>query len=301
MRKSNLTIFRGGWGFILLAAAIILFAAPFETAASDETSSHRLSTVEAGSRYIPGMTLTEKAELYNTGNFHRFYFDTGDSVRLYPESGSAEELVRRITGIKPNIGVEAVYLYPAGGLRADPETLSRLYAMLHRVSTLSGIEYYSHSRGHMRTFFRRFYPIAEPEDPGELVGEDVPDPPPLADPVPAGLPPTDTLYAFQEDLTFGESISRIEYRSDGEILTLAITNLTDLHYKFIRLVKEGNMQIHLSLIVLDDYILFYGNCAVKTFNLFGLAARKKESFLNRIEAMYSWFTGRFEAEFLTDN
>jgi hypothetical protein len=146
-----------------------------------------------------------------------------------------------------------------------------------------------------------FYPIAEPEDPEDLVGEDTPNPPPLSDPVPSGLPREETLYAFQEDLTFGESISRIEYRTGDEVITLAITNLTDLHYKFIRLVREGNMQIHLSLIVLDDYILFYGNCAVKTFNLFGLAARKKESFLNRIEAMYSWFTGQFETEFLTDN
>ncbi|MFW5768953.1 MAG: DUF6675 family protein, partial [Spirochaetota bacterium] len=238
---------------------------------------------------------------YNTGSFHRFYFDAADSTRLYPDSDSSEELMERITGIKPNIGVEAVYLYPAEGIRANRETLTRLSDMLHRVSTLAGIEYYSNSRGHMRTFFRRFYPISEPENPKDLVGENVADPSPLPDPIPSGLPVNDTLYAFQEDLTCGEAVSRIEYHTGEGVLNLVIENLTDLHYKFIRLVKAGNMQIHLSLILLDDYILFYGNCAVKTFNLFGIAARKKESFLNRIDAMYSWFTRRYEAEILTDN
>lgn len=294
-----MTIFSGCLRITVLVS--VLSAGPLLTAAADEISSQRLSTVEEGSRYIPGMTLSEKAELYNSGSFHRFYFDADDSTRLYPDSASSSGLRERIRGINPNLGVEAVYLYPAKGIRADEETLTRLYAMLHRVSTLAGFEYYSHSREHMRTFFRRFYPISKPEDPAIIVGEDVPNPPPMPDPVPAGLPPVDTLYVFQEDLTFGESISRIEYFTGGEVLSLAITNLTDLHYKFIRLVKEENMQIHLSLIVLDDYILFYGNSAVRTFNLFGLAARRKESFLNRIEAMYSWFTGRFEAEFLTDN
>ena len=296
-----MTIFRGFARIAFLAVVFILFAPPFPTAASDETASRRLSTVEAGSSYISGMTLEEKAELYNTGSFHRFYFDPEDSVRLYPDSESSEELERRITEIQPNIGVEAVYLYPAAGVRADRETLTRLYALLHRVSTLAGIEYYSNTRGHMRTFFRRFYPISEPEDPEALVGEATANPSPLPDPIPSGLPVNDTLYAFQEDLTFGEAVSRIEYHTGDGTLNLVIENLTPLHYKFIRLVKAGNMQIHLSLILLDDYILFYGNCAVKTFNLFGIAARKKESFLNRIEAMYSWFTARYESEFLTDN
>ncbi|MFP4564460.1 MAG: DUF6675 family protein [Spirochaetia bacterium] len=296
-----MTIFRGFAHIFIPAVVFILFAAPSPTAASDEAAPRRLATVEEGSAYISGMTLEEKAELYNTGSFHRFYFDAADSTRLYPDSDSSEELMERITGIKPNIGVEAVYLYPAEGIRANRETLTRLSDMLHRVSTLAGIEYYSNSRGHMRTFFRRFYPISEPENPKDLVGENVADPSPLPDPIPSGLPVNDTLYAFQEDLTFGEAVSRIEYHTGEGVLNLVIENLTDLHYKFIRLVKAGNMQIHLSLILLDDYILFYGNCAVKTFNLFGIAARKKESFLNRIDAMYSWFTRRYEAEILTDN
>ena len=55
------------------------------------------------------------------------------------------------------------------------------------------------------------------------------------------------------------------------------------------LIKEGNMEIHIFIHIMEDHIIFYGNCAVKTIDFLGIAEKKKESFFNRIDAMYRWF------------
>jgi hypothetical protein len=196
-----------------------------------------------------------------------------------PASEFSAQIDEEIAEIDPVLGVETVYLFPASGVSAGREQMLKLYNMLRQVDSLKGIDYYSASRDTMRTFFKEFYPINNPEDRDRT---DIPHY--------EYLPSREVQYAFQEDLTFGKSISKIVYRTDGPQISLSITNMTPLRYMLIPLIKEEKMQINIIIHVIDDHIIFYGNLGVKTIDLLGIAERKKESFSNRIEALYGWFT-----------
>jgi hypothetical protein len=230
-----------------------------------------------------------QSELYHTGKTTRFYFTPADSTRYLPESAFSAAITENLTELAPNIGVETLYLFEAPGISPAQKDMLGIYNLLRKLSTVKGIEYYSASRERMRTFFREFYTIEGPEQtvavPDRLV---------------ASIPDEDVLYAFQEDLTFGKNISRLRYRYERPFIALSIVNLGKMRYALIPLIQEEGMQMHLIIYVLDGFIMFYGNCGVSTIEFFGLVHKKKESFSNRIEAMYRWFRGQYEENFLTD-
>ncbi len=244
-----------------------------------------MGTVDEVNNLISGFGIEEAAELYNQKKVSRFYF-TPPFTEYMPSSPFTHVISENIESIEPNIGVETVYLLHAPGILPDEEGVHTVYNVVRKVSSLKGIEYYSASRERMRTFFREFYPIDNPEDQNRI-----------PDPVVEEIPGKSEVYAFQEDLTFGESLSHIMYRNAGPWISISISNLSVLRYMLIPLIRENNMQMHIVIRVMEDYILFYGNCAVNTFNLFGLVKKKKESFSNRIEAMYRWFSSEFTKEY----
>ncbi len=263
---------------IITTLTAVLFAA--QPAVTDDL----MNVVDSSARLISGFTLTESSRLYNERRVSRFYFEK-PYTRYLLDSPFSETIIRQIGEIGPNIGVETVYLFSAPGVSPDHETMLRLYNLVRKVSTLEGIEYYSSSREKMRTFFSEFYSIDSPESKNRIDDVQV-----------NSIPETDTAYAFQKDLTFGESISRIVFRGEGSQIALSITNLTPLRYMLIPLIGEENMQINIVIQVFDDYVLFYGNCSVRTLDLFGIAERKKESFSTRIDALYNWFTTRYGSQ-----
>lgn len=241
-----------------------------------------IETVDRVNSLIAGFGIEESAELYNQRKVSRFYFNDPYTEYL-PSSPFTGVISEDIEHISPNIGVETVYLLHAPGLGPDKDDIHTIYNVLRRVSSLKGIEYYSASRERMRTFFKDFYAIDTPED-----GNRIPDP------VVGNVPEESSVFAFQEDLTFGKSLSHIHYRNSGPWISITISNLSILRYMLIPLIRENNMQMHIVVRVMENYVLFYGNCAVRTYDLFGLVEKKKESFSNRIEAMFRWFRREFE-------
>jgi hypothetical protein len=237
----------------------------------------------------PGLPPKAQSELYHTGKTSRFYFTPADSTRYLPESAFSAAITENLTEIAPNIGVETLYLFEAPGISPAQNDMLGIYNLLRKLSTVKGIEYYSASRGRTRTFFREFYTIDGPEQTG-----------PVPDRLVASIPREDVLYAFQEDLTFGKNISRLRYRYERPFIALSIVNLEKMRYALIPLIQEEDMQTHLIIYVLDGFIMFYGNCGVSTIEFFGLVNKKKESFSNRVEAMYRWFRGQYEGNFLTE-
>lgn len=267
--------------FILL---IIFAAAPPPPLAADS-----IDAIGKIAELCPGLPPEAQAELYHTGETGRFYYDTETSRIYLPETPLSAEIAGRIAAIEPNIGVETIYLVEAPGILPKEEDMLKLYNLLRELSSIEGIEYYSASRERMRTFFKQFYTVDGPETQNP-----VPERPVQA------VPGEETLYAFQEDLTFGKNVSRIRYRYVKPFIALSIVNTEKMRYALIPLIQEGNMQMHLLIYVLDGHIMFYGNCGVSTIEFLGLVKKKKESFSNRIEAMYRWFRGQYEENFLTE-
>lgn len=239
------------------------------------------------SELIPAMSDAELEELILQGETTRYYFENVLPLWL-PEGPLKGDIEESIAALKTVIGVETVLLLPLkeAGVphEVDPkseEFLRRIYNILRSVSTLKGIEYYSASREKMRTLFARSYVIPSPEEEERL--ED-----PLLS-VSQEIPSKNTIYAFQEDLTFGENVYSLTYRFGKNDIALTMTNFKELRYGIFKMVEPKNMKTHLLIHPLEDYLLFYGACTVETLRFLGLERSKKESFYNRIQALYGWF------------
>lgn len=220
-----------------------------------------------------------------------FYTDTVETV-LAPESPFSQRIRQELTDLDPKVGIEIGIPIPVHssvfeGSRIDPPQMMVLYNILRKVSTMEGIEYYSASRGEMRTFYHESYAIAGPEDNTRI-----------ADPTVTSIPRRDTIYVFQRDGSFGENIQRIDFEYNGKEILMSIVNLTTMVYKVVPLVSPENLR---TFVVIqprpdDNTIAFYGNLGVRVPGLFGMRNRARDSFYNRIVALHGWFADQLSVE-----
>ncbi|MDR1253097.1 MAG: hypothetical protein LBK62_13190 [Treponema sp.] len=208
--------------------------------------------------------------------------------RLLPRH---EELRRLITetmsGLGPNLLVETLYRYQklrpaATGTSAwnDAERTG-LFNQALAISTLTGVQYYSASRGTMRTFYKSSQVIDGPNSKKAV-----------PDPVYAAPPPSLTLYARQEDLTFGDNIYRYDYRTTADAFFFVQENLTALTVGIIPAVGKNKLRSVMAVIDCGDSLLIYAVSMAKAVSLPGMGERIGESFSTRTEALLKWFTGR---------
>jgi hypothetical protein len=207
----------------------------------------------------------------------------GAQPSLVPQIPRRAEIIEDVRKLDPSVGVELLEIYPGRGYPLDtPEALLELYNLMHAVSRMKGLEYYSASRKRMRTLFQQSYTIAEPSSRT-----------PVPDPTFTGeIPPVDRTYLFQEDLTFGGNVYSADYFCDGQVLALRTLNLTPMHYLGIPIVHERESLTWICLIPFGDRILFYGLACARPVRFFGLerSSAREESFYNRLKAIYRWYT-----------
>ena len=209
----------------------------------------------------------------------------GASPRLLPPLPRRSQILEEMHALGLTVGVEILSIYPGTGEPLDtPEGLLRLYNLLHAVSGMKGLEYYSGSRKRMRTLFAESYFIDDP-----LTRQ------PLPDPVFSGeIPAVDRAYLYQQDLTFGETVYRAEYYFDDGVLSLHTSNLTAMRYLGLPMIREGSSLTWICLVPYGSRILFYGMTGGKPMKFLGLEKSKarEESFYNRLKAIFGWYTRR---------
>jgi hypothetical protein len=194
--------------------------------------------------------------------------------------------------LNPNMLVEALYLYNkpnASAGQSAPWTerqRSGLYNQLLALSTMAGIQYFSASRGTMRTFFDTSRVIDGPSTKN-----------PLPDPVYAEPPSALTLYARQKDLSFGDNIYRYDYFATSGSIYFTQDNMTQLFYGIVPVIGRGNLRSIVIVYDCGDSLLIYFNSMVKTLSVPGIGDRISASFSNRAEAILKWFTGRADIVF----
>lgn len=226
---------------------------------------------------------SEKEQLYSEGEISRYFFKEELPIYLFP-TDFENDLLDKISELDVTIGVESLYLlnYKDISLTEDPALLS-IYNTLLSVKTMKGIEYYSQSRDKMRTLYTESYAVKDPDNPE-----------PIEDPVFKSIPELLTRYMLQTDKTFGENLYKAVYNFDGDTIWINIVNETKMKYAFIPMVNKGNMSVSLFVRVIDRGLLFYGVSTAETSSFLGLAKSKKESFYNRIKAMFEWFSDQLE-------
>ncbi len=208
----------------------------------------------------------------------------GDPSLLPDHPGSAA-LKSAIMATTPSIMVETLFALartrPQDPAAAATE-LAGIYGYLRAIGSLQGIEYWSASRNELRTFYAESYRIDDP-----VTRKRLPDPPA---PLPGKIPASESLFAFQRDLSFGSNVYSYAYSYSEDNFIVTQTNLTRMSYGLIPIIARGALSTRLFVIRADDAIVFY---AVSGADAPGVFKSKLEvSFSNRAEALFRWFESK---------
>ncbi len=215
--------------------------------------------------YVPGTPYIIKAN------------GTGSSPALFPGAPlSASDRVLRIEAL-------AVLPLPPGGLAADRKAVLRKLALIAcSIHSMEGLEYWSASRGRMRTLYAEAHRVES--DQNRI---------PLADPSGTGeLPPGNSWHfsAFLRDLTFGANVFSYEVKIGESLLTLSSENLTPLRYLFLPLASPGGLKTRISVVPCAEGILVHFLSTVEAAEI--AAKRIFESAGNKSLAVLGWFAGQ---------
>ncbi len=264
---------RKKWTFALFALCSVL---PNVTALSAATVEDLVGAERA--RVLRTAGSIKRVELKNV------------TPELVPMGPLGRKYVAEIASFEPSLMVEALYLYPkpaeAGRGAWTEVERTAVYNATRALSSLAGIEYYSASRKKMRTFYETSVIVDGPE--GETV---------LPDPVVAIPPRHAELYAIQKDLTFGENRYRYEYYAEETGFAFMQENLTSMKYGIFPIL--GKNRLRTTVLVLDagDSIVMYAISAARALSVPGLENKVRNSFSNRADAIYGWFSGRADRAF----
>jgi hypothetical protein len=211
---------------------------------------------------------------------------------LIPQHRSLMSLVDSIRrDLEPSVMVETLFVYEKPGnakkeaWSADEET--KLYNGILALSTLAGLQYYSASRGAMRTFY---------EISSVIDGQ--PTKKPLPDPVYSRPPARLTVLARQKDLTFGDNIYQYDYYSETGAFIFVQQNLTSLSYGIIPAIGKNRLQSVAAVMDAGNYLLVYIVSMSKAVSLPGMKEQIGNSFANRSEALFNWFSSQADKAFL---
>ena len=210
-------------------------------------------------------------------------------LKQLPLHSELQQFVNAImAALGPNIAVETLYLYkkPVSGASWSDAQRTALFNRMLTLSTLTGIQYYSATRGAMRTFYESSAVIDSPETKKALADPQYPQPP-------ASI----ALYARQKDLTFGDNIYRYDFRTTDDAFFFTQENITPLNYGIITAVGKNKLQSVFAVIDSGDYLLIYAVSMAKAASVLGMGDRIGNSFGNRAEAVLKWFTGKADTVF----
>ncbi len=271
----------------LAAVALILFMhlfMPFPVSAQSAGEADRPPARPPARELVSHFPRERYRELVEEGSLKHFFTDSVN-LALAPQLPGLENTRTALEEMEPKIGVEALFLLRdrlAGDSEAERDLA--LYNIFRSVSTMEGIEYYSASRERMRIFYEESYAVADPDSRE-----------PRPDPTVSEIPRRDRIHVYQRDSSFGRNVYTVEYVRRENVYLMSMTNLTRMYYGIFPVVAPENLEIHLTVVETEEGYLFYGACGVNVISLFGLEDRAKDSFYNRIEALYRWFRSRVEA------
>jgi hypothetical protein len=203
-------------------------------------------------------------------------------------------LKRRVDALRaeldPGIMVETLHIYEkpreAQKTAWSAAEEARLYNSVLALSTLAGPQYFSASRGVMRTFYETSSVIDNPTAKKTL-----------PDPVYTRPPAELTIYARQKDSTFGDNIYQYDFYTADGIMIFVQQNLTALTAGIIPAVGKNKLRSVVAVLDAGEYILIYAASMAKTVALPGMKERMGDSFANRAEAVLLWFKDQADKAF----
>ncbi len=261
-----------------IIAAFLLSAASVPLAIAEPAADARDSLEQLFDGFPDEQKEQIISDLIETGEHTRF-FSKKTNLELLPDLPIREDIRRSVRELEPRIGMEALFLAPLPDPSAsEAEKALYIYNTMLSVSTMQGINYYSASRERDRLLFARSHFVASVENEA-----------PIPDPRVTVIPERLDMTVLQEDLTFGENFYGMRYIARGDAVLVTMENLTVMKYGIFPVLKKQNLQIYLIAVPLDRHVLFYGGFGAKVPAIPFLEEKAKNSFYNRIVALYRWF------------
>ena len=196
----------------------------------------------------------------------------------------ASKINTEITNIKfigdtnPIYGSEILRIIPISNQKCD---WINLYNNLRAISSMTDLQYFSQSKGHYRTLYKKSSVIHSPDNPI-----------PKSDPIANQVPDWNRIYILQEDLTFGSNIYQADYTFDGKSINLYVTNVNTMWWLFFPLVTKNNFQIIITVIPIHEGLLFYGVATITAIDFPTLRDQGQISLSNRLNALEEWLKKR---------
>jgi hypothetical protein len=244
------------------------------------------------------LTADQIASIKDGETVGKVQFDNADPA-MTPKNADLSALIAGIRkDLEPTVTAEALTIYrkPAGSGENGADGLTqwtaaeklRLYNKCLALSSLAGLQYFSPSHQEWRTFYKVSQVVDNPDDKT-----------PQADPICVTEPPaTQSLYARQEDLSYGDNIYQYDYRTFPGMIVFVQQNMTKMKYKHLVTAVKPN-RLHSVVAVLDagDSLVIYAVSMAHVASFPGLNKKIARSFSARADAILSWFKKQAAAAF----
>jgi len=208
----------------------------------------------------------------------------GLESRLLPRlPGRAGETGGAAIGSASTLRIELLAFLPyPPGFAPTAETMGVLALAAASPGGLAGLQYWSASRGRMRTLYSRAYRVASTADRSPL-----PDPAGLGE---AGGALPIRIKVWLEDLTFGGNLYSFDISVDGMGLVLEIANLEPVRYLLLPVAGPEAMKEKIEVYPCLEGLLVR---VASTLEAPGFGAERVfESAGNKGLAVLGWFAGK---------
>ncbi|NOY08939.1 MAG: hypothetical protein GXP33_08870 [Spirochaetes bacterium] len=249
--------------------SIILFLITYNLSIfADEYSQYFSSFITRGTFN----ELIKKHEIMNS-------FGKDPAINIISDSKIKNLITNDLKELKPTIGVELIKILQMDNIDTHSEkTFLLIYNILHSISTLKGINYFSVTRRKERILFYDSYVIDSPDKENRV-----------KDPFFKKILTDNKLYIFQHDSTLGKNIYLVKYFSNKDRIIMRTENITMIKYLFVPLINKHKLINYFIIIPGSRSILFYGASFAQFNSIIPVSGKRADSFYNRLKAMYSWF------------
>lgn len=203
------------------------------------------------------------------------FLKSGEKPILVPTEKFGAKIGGDLDDLSFTIGVEVLHVLPDEFANRSTEELASL---LLEISDLAGLEYYSASKDRMRILFFDSYFI-------DSLDTKIP----IDDPIISSIPTTGSMYAYQEDNTFGKNYNTIGYDVQPGTIHMITENISTYRWGLVPIVRPKNLHLHVLIYRTENQIIYYGNFGARALRVGLIKDRIHNSFYNRLMALYGWY------------
>lgn len=179
---------------------------------------------------------------------------------------------------KPLLEVECLYRYEK---KAEDKGNDKIRNIIQNISKLEGIEYYSNRKKKIQTLYEKCYSIDNLENRNKImdtIDDSIQD---------------KQIIILQEDNSFGEYCSRLEYFEKDYELGFVCTNLEEATIAFFRGAEPEKLKIVFLIENLEDEVILYVKIFCDFPKYIGMEKYMKDSLGARVDAIVKWFLNMY--------